>query len=242
MVCYGFSLNDGKFVFDDSVAIQQNGDVTTDSPIRQIFEHDFWGYNITDRTSHKSYRPLTIAMFRAEYQILGELNPIFMKSINLALHTIISCGLLGFYKIFLGDQSDVSFFAALLFGTFEIGYKITINNTNNLFALSIYTRCPSDTRGSGSRNCRKGRTNGRLLILDMFFDVFSHIKTKRLVVGLDFETTYDKNKTFLKFKIYGFSLQVQDGFCGLSLSALLQSQFYSKKMVSQSFQFSSFTI
>lgn len=111
----------GDFVFDDSVAIVQNMDVTNlDTPISTIFHHDFWGYNLTDKSSHKSYRPFTILMFRFENLLFG-LKPMAMKSINLLIHTLVSCGLIDFYTHFLRISNKIiPFLAACIFAVHPI--------------------------------------------------------------------------------------------------------------------------
>lgn len=120
LICYGFSLH-GDFVFDDSVAIVQNTDVTNlNTPISIIFQHDFWGFNLTDKSSHKSYRPLTILMFRLENLLFG-LKPIAMKSINLLLHIFVSCGLIDFYTHYLRTSNTIiPFLAATIFAVHPI--------------------------------------------------------------------------------------------------------------------------
>eukprot|EP00775_Hariotina_reticulata_P006105 gene6105-6343_t len=60
----------GQFTFDDNFAVISNGDVTSDSnSISGLFKHDFWGQDITSQQSHKSYRPLTVLMFRWTRQV-----------------------------------------------------------------------------------------------------------------------------------------------------------------------------
>ncbi|KAL6763874.1 hypothetical protein V8C86DRAFT_3022551 [Haematococcus lacustris] len=57
------------FVFDDGFAIVRNGDVTrATQPLSALFLHDFWGQDIRSATSHKSYRPLTVLVFRLTHQ------------------------------------------------------------------------------------------------------------------------------------------------------------------------------
>ncbi|KAJ6636668.1 Protein O-mannosyl-transferase TMTC4, partial [Pseudolycoriella hygida] len=88
LVCYLHSLN-GNFTFDDQVAIVKNRDVTNGrTSLNQIFKNDFWGNNLTDPTSHKSYRPLTILSFHWEHQLFG-LNAFYMKITNFVLHSVI---------------------------------------------------------------------------------------------------------------------------------------------------------
>lgn len=61
-LCFANSYN-GEFVFDDSEAIVNNEDVQS-TPLWAIFNNDFWGTKLTNKQSHKSYRPLTILTFR----------------------------------------------------------------------------------------------------------------------------------------------------------------------------------
>ena len=63
VLCYFNSLK-GDFVHDDLVAIVRNPDITGGSLFGELWIHDFWGKNITDNKSHKSYRPLTTITFR----------------------------------------------------------------------------------------------------------------------------------------------------------------------------------
>lgn len=87
-LCY-FDTLDGNFTFDDTVAVVKNRDVTNrDTSYRKIFKNDFWGYNLTDPTSHKSYRPLTILTFHWEHNVFG-LNAFYMKTTNFVLHCIV---------------------------------------------------------------------------------------------------------------------------------------------------------
>ena len=62
IVIYCNSLT-GQFVHDDLSAITANSDVTGGSWSDFLF-NDFWGTNMNDPRSHKSYRPLTILTFK----------------------------------------------------------------------------------------------------------------------------------------------------------------------------------
>jgi hypothetical protein len=63
LLCFGTSF-DGDFVFDDSEAIVNNGDVRGSNGLTQLLTNDFWGHSIRSLDSHKSYRPLTVLTFR----------------------------------------------------------------------------------------------------------------------------------------------------------------------------------
>lgn len=63
VICYWVCLS-GQFVFDDTEAILNNKDVMSETNLSQVWAHDFWGTAMSDKSSHKSYRPLTILAFR----------------------------------------------------------------------------------------------------------------------------------------------------------------------------------
>lgn len=54
------------FVFDDQEAIIKNRDLKNLDDIfsLNVFEHDFWGTDIDADSSHKSYRPFTVIIYR----------------------------------------------------------------------------------------------------------------------------------------------------------------------------------
>lgn len=116
-LCFGDTLN-GSYVFDDSVAIVKNRDITKPTSLKEIFVHDFWGINLTSSQSHKSYRPLTSLMFRFEYQILN-FRSCGMKSMNFLLHFLNSSLVLQLIKS-LTRNYKVSASAAILFAIHPI--------------------------------------------------------------------------------------------------------------------------
>ena len=65
VLCYANSMH-GAFVFDDHGAITQNADVTSAAtvPLSSLWHNDYWGTPLLDKTSHKSWRPLTTLTFR----------------------------------------------------------------------------------------------------------------------------------------------------------------------------------
>lgn len=88
-LCYANSCW-GQFVFDDSEAILNNRDVDpTSTSIFTVFKNDFWGTDISSNTSHKSYRPLTVLTFRANFWLAG-LEPFSFHATNVVLHVIVS--------------------------------------------------------------------------------------------------------------------------------------------------------
>jgi protein O-mannosyl-transferase len=106
----------GDFVFDDSVAIVRNKDVTSTG---SVWAHDFWGARLTDTTSHKSFRPLTTLMFRLENRIFG-LNPTQMKTVNFGLHLAITLLLLPLQAALRFEDKRMRFYTALLFAVHPV--------------------------------------------------------------------------------------------------------------------------
>ncbi|XP_049275482.1 protein O-mannosyl-transferase TMTC4-like [Rhipicephalus sanguineus] len=90
VLCYVNSL-DGDFVHDDMVAVVGNSDVTGESrrhassSSSSLWINDFWGRPMADPRSHKSYRPLTVLSFRANYYANG-LQVRGYHLVNVALH------------------------------------------------------------------------------------------------------------------------------------------------------------
>ena len=62
---------DGGFVIDDGSAVRTNQDLRPETPIWQLLRHDFWGRPLAGITSNKSYRPLTVLTFRANFALHG---------------------------------------------------------------------------------------------------------------------------------------------------------------------------
>ncbi|XP_015120113.1 protein O-mannosyl-transferase TMTC4 [Diachasma alloeum] len=111
---------DGDFVFDDSPAIVNNPDVSTNS-LSKIFVNDFWGNKLTHRQSHRSYRPLTILTFRFHHWLRGHLNSADFHIINLILHSIVSLlTLIVFKKLFKRESRYLAFYAAVLFAVHPV--------------------------------------------------------------------------------------------------------------------------
>lgn len=129
MLSFGYSLwrYDHEFVFDDHVAIARNTDVTnttqsTFQAIQKIVSHDFWGQDIADSRSHKSYRPIVTFLYHLEHRIFdGQSLPATMKRINLLFHCGICCILYDLLRRILKDSnSNMIFTAVILFAVHPI--------------------------------------------------------------------------------------------------------------------------
>ncbi|XP_032534711.1 protein O-mannosyl-transferase TMTC4 isoform X2 [Chiroxiphia lanceolata] len=99
--CFANSY-DGDFVFDDSEAIINNKDLRAETPLGDLWYHDFWGSKLSSNTSHKSYRPLTVLTFRINYLLAGGFYPVGFHVINIILHCTISVLMIDVFSILLG--------------------------------------------------------------------------------------------------------------------------------------------
>ena len=117
--CYLNSLQ-GGLVHDDVFAIKDNSDVTTGTPLHQLFLNDFWGKPMSDQTSHKSYRPLTVMTFRLNYHFHG-LEPFGYHTINVVLHCIATL-LFSFlcWRVIFIRYGGATLLAGLLFATHPV--------------------------------------------------------------------------------------------------------------------------
>jgi hypothetical protein len=63
ILCYVNNVY-GDFVHDDTKAITSNPDVRGETSLLTLFSNDFWGKSMSDKDSHKSYRPICVLTFR----------------------------------------------------------------------------------------------------------------------------------------------------------------------------------
>ncbi|XP_036999256.1 protein O-mannosyl-transferase TMTC4 isoform X3 [Artibeus jamaicensis] len=101
LICFARSY-DGDFVFDDSEAIVNNKDLQAETPLGDLWYHDFWGSRLSSNTSHKSYRPLTVLTFRVNYYLSGGFHPMSFHMVNILLHSGISVLMVDVFSVLFG--------------------------------------------------------------------------------------------------------------------------------------------
>lgn len=107
-------------MYDDGVAIIQNADVTNTNQsifdnIRSIARHDFWGQDLSDDRSHKSFRPFITFMFHFEYRYINRSNlAAIMKRINLLIHIGICCIIYDILRRMFDDRHQKAISMAML--------------------------------------------------------------------------------------------------------------------------------
>ncbi|XP_070376221.1 protein O-mannosyl-transferase TMTC4 isoform X2 [Equus asinus] len=107
LVCFARSY-DGEFVFDDSEAIVNNKDLRAETPLGDLWHHDFWGSRLSSNTSHKSYRPLTVLTFRINYYLSGGFHPVSFHVVNILLHGGISVLMVDVFSVLFGGLQYTS--------------------------------------------------------------------------------------------------------------------------------------
>jgi len=120
-----YPVLNADYAFDDRPALVQNQDVTSGDgwwPPMDIFRHDFWGENLTDPTSHKSYRPLTVVTFRTTDRLakrIGWSLPSVQHFVNVALHAV-NCLLVHAWLLGRKFRSDLAALCSLLFAVHPV--------------------------------------------------------------------------------------------------------------------------
>ncbi|KAG9490438.1 hypothetical protein GDO78_006007 [Eleutherodactylus coqui] len=151
-LCYWNSLFCG-FVFDDVSAILDNKDLHPTTPIKKLFQNDFWGTPMSEERSHKSYRPLTVLTFRLNY-LFSELNAVSYHLLNLFLHAVVCVIFLKVCKLFLDNRT--SLIAALLFAVHPIHTEAVtgvVGRAELLSSIFLLAAFLSYTKSKGPDNC-----------------------------------------------------------------------------------------
>ena len=116
--CYWNSLGCG-LVHDDIFAIRDNADVRPETPLTSVFSNDFWGRPMSSNTSHKSYRPLTILSFRANYALHG-LEPWGYHGVNVGLHAAVTVMVGWLCRRLAFPEPDLTFLVMCLFASHPV--------------------------------------------------------------------------------------------------------------------------
>jgi hypothetical protein len=118
-ICVFLNSLHGELIFDDVHAVERNQDVLGGNHLSQLFVNDFWGEPMASNSSHKSYRPVTVLTFRANYMVHG-LDPFGYHVLNVVLHALVSGLAVPFYVRILHGDSSVAATAALLFAVHPV--------------------------------------------------------------------------------------------------------------------------
>ena len=117
-ICFYNSL-ENDLVHDDIFAIKNNKDIRPETPLWNIFANDFWGRNLLDPKSHKSYRPLCTLTFRLNYALFG-MDSFWFHLVNLILHALVCNVLFCVLQMSICMDAFVAFLSVMLFATHPI--------------------------------------------------------------------------------------------------------------------------
>ncbi|KDD74556.1 hypothetical protein H632_c1228p0, partial [Helicosporidium sp. ATCC 50920] len=168
LALYTASLR-GGFVYDDRFTVVTNKDVTGEVSAWGILVHDYWGQDLRSPMSHKSYRPLTTALFRVQHWAgtrlqahLGTPVPLLFHATSMAAHAAVTAQVHSLTAA-LGLDPPRSRFpvpaplaAALLFAAHPVHVEAVANATGQaelwaalaaLLALQLYFRALDGGRG-----------------------------------------------------------------------------------------------
>ncbi|XP_075529075.1 protein O-mannosyl-transferase TMTC1-like [Dermacentor variabilis] len=170
VLCYVNSL-DGDFVHDDMVAVVGNPDVTGEnrrhalsSSSSSLWMNDFWGRPMADPRSHKSYRPLTVLSFRANYYANGHQVRGY-HVVNVVLHCACSVLVAVVARCVMRISALHACFAATLFAAHPVHTEAVSSIVGRaevlccfFFLLSFlcYHCCQVSSQASGGRGSSSG--------------------------------------------------------------------------------------
>lgn len=83
-------------------------DLQAETPLGDLWHHDFWGSRLSSNTSHKSYRPLTVLTFRINYYLSGGFHPVGFHVVNILLHGGISVLMVDVFSVLFGGLQYTS--------------------------------------------------------------------------------------------------------------------------------------
>lgn len=116
---------ENEFVYDDEVAVTSHPYIginnnTLREDLKGILTSDFWGQNIHDPQSHKSYRPLVSLFFYFEHKIYSTTHKAsYMKRWTMVFHALLCCLLNFLLKRIFRDHHMIKL-AVLLFSVHPI--------------------------------------------------------------------------------------------------------------------------
>jgi hypothetical protein len=152
----------GTFVYDDAGSVVKNVVVNGSVDWREAFERDFWGVDMKEAQSHKSFRPITTLSFKLNYLWAerqpreGDKNPptLSFHVINILLHGLVTAMVTraAYYILASDDKKNVhnqnvvllQIIVGLLFGLHPVHAEVVSNITSrgemlmSVFFLSAF--------------------------------------------------------------------------------------------------------
>lgn len=130
----------GKYVYDDAGSVIRNVVVTGQVPWKEAFTRDFWGQEMKEAGSHKSFRPLTTLSLKLNYvfetsrpsfQASGEKHPptFSFHLVNVLLHGAVT-GLITEATWYILPDVVSQLIVGFLFGVHPVHAEVVSNITS----------------------------------------------------------------------------------------------------------------
>ena len=127
----------------DELHLDENGDVTGSAALSDLFRNDYWGRSMYANNSHKSWRPISILLFRF-IRMDDEFFPsiVFDRIVSLVLHAalaelISNCACLLFPSSKSNYQSMLKVITKLLFALHPTHVEAVSNAANRPHILAL---------------------------------------------------------------------------------------------------------
>ena len=178
----------GSYVYDDAGSLKNNPVVTGDAPWTEAATRDFWGTDMKEPQSHKSFRPLTTLSFRLNWVIsehyLGtngtDDHTYGFHLVNVALHGI-NTGLVTEAAAFVFGNSDAaeatssSLLTGLLFALHPVHAEAVSNMTSRgellmtlFFLLAFLSFAAYLPRNNNNNNNNNNNTRNKPSIFFLY--------------------------------------------------------------------------
>ncbi len=140
IVYWDWTALNGKYVYDDAGSVIKNVVVTGQVPWKEAFTRDFWGQEMKEAASHKSFRPITTLSLKLNY-IFETSRPSFIASgekhpptfsfhlVNVILHGIVT-GLITEATWYILPDVVSQLIVGFLFGVHPVHAEVVSNITS----------------------------------------------------------------------------------------------------------------
>jgi len=140
VVFWDWTALNGKYVYDDAGSVIKNVVVTGQVPWKEAFSRDFWGQEMKEAKSHKSFRPITTLSLKLNY-IFETSRPSFKESgekhpptfsfhlVNVLLHGLVT-GLVTEATWFVLPDVVSPLIVGFLFGIHPVHAEVVSNITS----------------------------------------------------------------------------------------------------------------
>ena len=151
----------GKWVYDDAGSVIKNVVVNGMVDWKEAFTRDFWGIEMKEEQSHKSFRPITTLTLKVNYSLGEKLKQpddkypptYYFHVVNVVLHGIVT-GLITEATAFIFSDVVLQCIVGFIFGLHPVHAEVVSNITSrgellmSMFMLTAFLSYASTIRNS----------------------------------------------------------------------------------------------